>query len=102
MTTLTFDTHDIIKKFREKGLTEDLAELQVEAIKDVVRQAVSQVQNDYRLDDIVTNKDLDLRIKETELKIEMVKSELIRWVVAVGVLQTTIITGLLIKLTAGM
>ncbi|MFZ2406867.1 MAG: hypothetical protein WAW41_17160 [Methylobacter sp.] len=33
MTTLTFDTHDIIKKFREKGLTEDLAELQVEAIK---------------------------------------------------------------------
>jgi len=98
MTTLTFDTHDIIKKFREKGLTEDLAELQVEAIKDVVKQAVSQVQNDYRLDDLVTNKDLDLRIKETELKIEAVKSELIRWVVAVGVLQTTIITALLIKL----
>lgn len=99
MTTLTFDTHDIIKKFREKGLTEDLAELQVEAIKDVVKQALSQVQNDYRLDDLVTNKDLDLRIKETELKIEAVKSELIRWVVAVGVLQTTIITALLIKLT---
>ena len=98
MTTLTFDTHDIIKKFREKGLTEDLAELQVEAIKDVVKQAMSQVQNDYRLDDLVTNKDLDLRIKETELKIETVKSELIRWVVAVGVLQTTIITALLIKL----
>lgn len=102
MTTLTFDTHDIIKKFREKGLAEDLAELQVEAIKDVVKQAVSQVQNDYRLDDIVTNKDLDLRIKETELKIETVKAELIRWVVAVGVLQTTIITALLIKLIAGM
>ena len=99
MTTLTFDTHDIIKKFREKGLTEDLAELQVEAIKDVVKQALSQVQNDYSLDDLVTNKDLDLRIKETELKIEAVKSELIRWVVAVGVLQTTIITALLIKLT---
>jgi len=99
MTTLTFDTHDIIKKFREKGLTEDLAELQVEAIKDVVKQALSQVQNDYRLDDLVTNKDLDLRIKETELKIEAVKSELIRWVVAVGVLQITIITALLIKLT---
>lgn len=99
MTSLTFDTHDIIKKFREKGLTEDLAELQVEAIKDVVKQALSQVQNDYRLDDLVTNKDLDLRIKETELKIEAVKSELIRWVVAVGVLQTTIITALLIKLT---
>ncbi len=99
MTTLTFDTHDIIKKFREKGLAEDLAELQVEAIKDVVKQAVSQVQNDYRLENIVTNKDLDLRIKETKLKIELVKSELIRWVVAVGVLQTSIITALLVKLT---
>jgi hypothetical protein len=102
MTTLTFDTHDIIKRFRDKGLSEDLAELQVEAIKEVVKQAVGQVQNDYRLDDLVTNKDLDLRIKETELKKETVKSELIRWVVAVGVLQTTIITALLIKLIAGL
>lgn len=76
MTTLTFDTHDIIKKFREKGLTEGLG--------------------------VLHNKDLDLRIKETELKIELVKSELIRWVVAVGVLQTTIITALLIKLTVRM
>lgn len=67
MSTLTFDTHDIIKKFREKGLAEDLAELQVEAIKDVVN--------------------------------ELVKSELTRWVVAVGVLQTSIITALLVKLT---
>lgn len=48
MTTLTFDTHNIIKKFREKGLTvNNLAEFQVEAIKDVVKQAVSQVRHDY-------------------------------------------------------
>ncbi len=120
MTALTFDTHDIIKKFREKGLSEDLAELQVEAIKDVVKQAVSQVQHDYSLDDAVTNKDLDARIRETELKIEVVKadlkrdiesvrkdmaeikSELIRWVVGVGMLQVTLITALLIKLNASL
>jgi hypothetical protein len=58
----------------------------------------------------------DTRIKETELKIELVRSELkrdietvrkeiaetkaelIRWVVGVGLLQITIITGLLLKL----
>jgi len=49
---------------------------------------------------------LDARIKETELKIELVRSELkrdiaktkaelIRWVVGVGLLQITIITALL-------
>jgi hypothetical protein len=50
-------------------------------------------------------------VKEIELKIELVKSELkrdiaenkaelIRWVVGVGLLQLTIITALLLKLTA--
>lgn len=109
MTTLTFDTHDIIKKFREKGLSEDLAEFQVEAIKDVVKQAVNQVQHDYNLNELATKKDLDSRITETELKIELVradlkrdiaetKAELIRWVVGVGLLQTALIAGLVIKL----
>ena len=61
------------------------------------------------IENLVTNKDLDARIKETELKIELVRSELkrdiaetkaelIRWVVGVGLLQITIITALLLKL----
>lgn len=60
---------------------------------------------------------LDARIKETDLKIELVKAELkrdiesvrkemaetkaelVRWVVGVGLLQITIIAGLLFRLT---
>lgn len=64
----------------------------------------------FELDDVATNRTMDSRIKETELKIELVrselkrdlaetKSELIRWVVGVGLLQTTLIAALLLKLT---
>lgn len=69
---------------------------------------------DYDLDNIATKRD----IRELELKIELVKSELkrdietvrkemaetkadlIRWVVGVGLLQVTIITALIMKITA--
>jgi len=37
--------------------------------------AIEQTKHDFRLDDITTNKDLDARIKETELKIELVRAE---------------------------
>ena len=57
----------------------------------------------------MTNKDLDSRIKETELKIELVRSELkrdlaetkadlVRWVVGVGILQSVLVAGLVLKL----
>ena len=112
--TLTFDTHSIIKKFRDKGLSEDLAEYQVEAIKDMVNQAIVQVQHDYKLDELATKRDLkeleaatkrdikeleaatkrdlkelelklDARIKEVELKIAETKTDLVRWIFTVGV-----------------
>jgi hypothetical protein len=62
------------------------------------------------IDDLATKRDLkalelafDARIRETELKfakeIAESKAELIRWVVGVGVLQMTLIVGLLLKLT---
>jgi len=59
------------------------------------------------LDDLTTKRDLkelelrlESRIKDTELKIVESKADLIRWVVGVGVLQTALITALLIKLSA--
>ncbi len=60
--------------------------------------AIEQTKHDFRLDDITTNKDLDIRIKETELKIELVqrdievvrkeiadsKADLIKWIIGSG------------------
>ncbi len=58
------------------------------------------------MDDLTTKRDLkelelrlESRIKDTELKIVESKADLIRWVVGVGVLQTALITALLIKLS---
>ncbi|MGZ8182152.1 MAG: hypothetical protein ACXWT1_09360 [Methylobacter sp.] len=52
-----------------------------------------------QLDDLATKRDL----KELELKVAKdiaeSKAELIRWVVGVGVLQMTLIVGLMLKLT---
>ena len=53
------------------------------------------------LDNLVTNHSLDSRLREFELKSEVrlaeTKSELIRWIVSVGLLQTALITALLIN-----
>jgi len=55
--------------------------------------------NDYQLDDLATKRD----IKELGLKVAKdiaeSKAELVRWVVGVGVLQMTLIVGLMLKLT---
>ena len=54
---------------------------------------------DDELDNLATKRDL----KELELKLQKeiaeTKAELVRWVVGVGLLQITIIAGLLLRLT---
>lgn len=106
MSALTFDTHDFVKKLKGAGFSEEQAEVLTELQKTTVSTTMEQARHDYELDDLATKRDL----KELELKIELVKSELkreiaetkadlIRWVVGVGLLQITIIAGLLFRLT---
>ena len=59
-----------------------------------------------KIDELATKRDLkelelklESRIKDTELRIVETKAELIRWVVGVGLLQITIIAGLMMRLT---
>ncbi len=106
MSALTFDTHDFVKKLKGAGFSEEQAEVLTELQKTTVSTTMEQARHDHELDDLATKRDL----KELELKIELVKSELkreiaetkadlIRWVVGVGLLQITIIAGLLFRLT---
>jgi len=50
------------------------------------------------LDNVATKRDLRETELRLELKIAETKADLIRWVVGVGLLQITIITGLILKL----
>lgn len=109
MTALTFDTHDFVKKLKGVGFSEEQAEVLTDLQKATSQNTLEQARHDYELDDLATKRDL----KELELKIEMVRSELkreiadtkadlIKWVVGVVVgvalLQTTIIAGLIFRL----
>lgn len=104
MSTITFDTHEFIKELKNAGFSEEQAEIITKLQKVAVTSTLEQARHDYDLDNLVTNQSLDSRLRETELKSEVklaeTKSELIRWIVSVGLLQTALITALLIKLSA--
>ncbi|MDO9168269.1 MAG: DUF1640 domain-containing protein [Methylobacter sp.] len=99
MTTITFDTHDFVKKLKGVGFSEEQAEVLTDLQKTTVSNTLEQARHDYELDDLATKRDL----KELELimRKDMAesKADLIRWVVGVGLLQITIIAGLLFRLT---
>ena len=98
MNTLTFDTHEFVKKLKGAGFSEEQAEVITDLQKTTVTHTLAQARHDYELDDIATKRDL----KELEFKLQKelaeTKADMIRWVVGVGLLQITIITGLMLKL----
>ncbi len=107
MATLSFDTHEFVKKLKDVGFSEEQAEVITELQKTTIGNTLEQARHDYELDNLATKRDLkelelrlEARIKDTELKIVETKSDLIRWVVGVGMLQITIITGLILKLVS--
>jgi hypothetical protein len=100
MTTLTFDTHEFVKKLKGAGFSEEQAEVLTDLQKTTAFNTLEQARHDYELDDLATKRDLkEMELTLNLLKIAETKAELIRWVVAVGLLQITIIAGLIFRLT---
>jgi len=106
MSTSSFDTHAFFNELKGAGFSEQQAEVITKLQKTTITTTLEQARHDYQLDDLTTKRDLkelelrlESRIKDTELKIVESKADLIRWVVGVGVLQTALITALLIKLS---
>lgn len=110
MGTVAFDTHEYVKELKDAGFSEQQAEVITKLQKNTLNSTLEQARHDYELDNIATTLDLkelelklDARIRELELKLSKdiaeSKAELVRWVVAVGLLQMTLIAGLLLKLT---
>jgi hypothetical protein len=104
MTSATIDTYALINTLKDAGVPEQQAKAQIDAMAKFVEVAREQITHDYRLDDITTNKDLDARIKETELKIELVRADLMREIeksksdlMRLGFLQIGLIVALLLK-----
>ena len=109
MTSLTFDTHDFVKKLKSVGFSEEQAEVLTDLQKATSQNTLEQARHDYELDDLATKRDLkeletnlkkDIEILQLETKRDIAesKADLIRWVVGVGLLQITIIAALMLRL----
>lgn len=104
MTVLTIDTHSFFNELKQAGLSDQQAEVITKLHQQTANAAIEFFKHEHNADDLATKRDL----KELELKIELLRSEtkrdnaetkaeLIRWVVGVGLLQTTLVVGLLLK-----
>ena len=90
--------NEFYNDLKNAGFTEQQAEVIATIQNKTASAAIEKIKHDFRLDDITTNKDLDIRIKETELKIELVrrdievvrkeiadsKADLIKWIIGSG------------------
>jgi len=94
MTTITFDTLKFVTRLKDSGL----AEVQAVAITEAFKEAHSEAEVATRFDIRELELKIETRFKELDVKIAETKSELIRWVVGAGFLQTALITALLLKL----
>ena len=99
MSTLGFDTHEFVKKLKEAGFSEIQAETLTDLQKITVSNTLEQAKHDYHLDDLATKRDLNEGQLKLQKEIAETKADLVKWVVAVGLLQITIITGLLLRLS---
>ena len=83
MTTATikyFDTHEFIKKSKELGSSEELAEYQVKQFEQAIETAVTSVKDDIRSKELATKG--DIRESELRLQKEIISSrnQMILWV----------------------
>ena len=85
MSAIGLNIHEFYNELKRAGFTEQQAEVianiqnkTANAAIETSQVDIARIKHEYRLDDITSNKDLDARIKETELKIELVKADLQR------------------------
>jgi len=106
MTAILFDTLEFAAKLKAGGFTEQQAETQARAMADIVEKQLNTRQEIQEHENRIESQIIELKrdIKELELKndakLSETKAELIRWVVGVGLLQITIITALIVKITS--
>lgn len=92
MSSVPFDTHAFYVELVESGLAEKTA--------NALTKAVTKIEL-AKLDDLATKhdiKELELKIAQLDTKMADTKAELVRWVMGVGLLQTTILAGLMFRL----
>lgn len=87
MTAIPFDVFAFTHSLVDSGIPSNQADTIAQAFSKAIQESnatvieqtkitIEHFKSEYKLDDVVTNKSLDARILETELKIEQVKNEI--------------------------
>jgi len=108
MTTFILDTLAYTETLKAGGFSEQQATAQARALAEIIdRQMATKAEmdaheNELRRDIESARVELKRDIREMELKLEArifeSKAELTRWVIGAGLLQTTVIVGVLLKI----
>lgn len=115
MSVIVMDTLEFATKLKAGGFTEQQAETQARALADVVekqlatkrdideheqglRRDIESLRADVKCDIEVLRAKLKRDLAEVSQRVAETKTELIRWMVGVGILQTTLIVGVLARL----
>ena len=121
MNAIPFDTLHFANRLKAVGFTDEQAEVITELQRTATDSTLEQARHDYHLDDVATKRDMkeletalkhDIETLEVNLRreievlradtgrmIAMSKADLTRWIVGAGFLQTTLIIGVLLKIT---
>ena len=83
MTAIALNIHEFYNELKGAGFTEQQAEVIANIQSKTAAATIEQTKHDFRLDDITTNKDLDVRITQTELKIKDAEMRIITQLAAI-------------------
>ena len=121
MNAIPFDTLHFANRLKAVGFTDEQAEVITELQRTATDSTLEQARHDYHLDDVATKRDMkeletalkhDIETLEVNLRreievlradtgrmIAMSKADLPRCIIGGGFLQTTLIIGVLLKIT---
>ena len=68
--------HEFYNELKGAGFTEQQAEVIANIQGKASTATIEQAKHDYRLDDVTTSQDLELRANEIDLKIELVRRDI--------------------------
>lgn len=96
MSAITFDTIKYATRLKRAGMDERIAEEEANALSEILESGSNDLVAKTDLN--VLHAEMKQEFAEVRKEVAETKTELIRWVVAVGVLQTALIIALVLKL----
>ena len=104
MSTIPFDTLKMVERFESAGFSSSQAKVQASVLAEVISAEDASIadrfssKHDVSQELVALRADINVMRQEAKIMNADTKTELIRWVVSVGVLQMALIAGLVLKL----